>query len=82
VQDRERQIGYFSVGIEINQPRLALSDTLTDSLARLIATSKKPSRRQRAIHARVGFQSFPLPRNLSAKCGGCPSEKRLKISNL
>jgi hypothetical protein len=29
----------------------------------------------RTINARVGFQSFPLPRDISAKCGGLRHEK-------
>jgi hypothetical protein len=37
---------------------------------------------RRAINARVGFQSFPLPRDVSAKCGGLRHEKRFKISRL
>ena len=37
---------------------------------------------RRAINARVGFQSFPLPRDISAKCGGRHREKRFKISRL
>jgi hypothetical protein len=34
------------------------------------------------INARVGFQPLPLPRDVSAKCGGCRHQKRFKIRRL
>ena len=36
----------------------------------------------RTINVRVEFQSLPLPRDISAKCGSCRSETRFKISHL
>jgi integrase len=36
----------------------------------------------RAEDAGVGFQLLPLLRDFFAKCGGCCSEKRFKISRL
>ena len=37
---------------------------------------------QRTINDRVSFQSAPLPRDISAKCGDRRHENGLKISSL
>ena len=37
---------------------------------------------RRAINARVGFQLLPLPRDISAKCGGCRPRKAIQNQSL